>query len=233
MKELLSIPISRSPSGALRALLLALVLSGFLAACGMADAFNPPLVVKLDYAGSQWGQAAAPWVYEVHFPVNGAGPLDASKEYVSHGPYQGATLVTVNVRTDRTIYVSGARVEKVRYRNEDTMSVHADYIHPVFGKSVSPVFANLATSFGYSGGYEALEMKPDQDNFFEVGLSSVISLWDHMDFDGDGIKFRADDDEAIVLSCSLCLEGFLPDGEGFSGGFPVPLHLDIAISHHD
>lgn len=74
-------------------------------------------------------------------------------------------------------------------------------------------------------------MMADVDNVFEVGLSSELALWDHIDFDDDGTKFRSDDDEGIALQCSLFFEGFLEDGTEFSGSFPLPLHLDLTLSH--
>jgi hypothetical protein len=188
-----------------------------------------PLSVKVDYASTQFAQTASPWVFPLYFPKTAA--QQPNRQYASWGNWLGATLVVVNIRPNKPIYISGVRIEDVRYRPANA-NVFIDYIHPTLGE-ITPVFAHLATSFDYSNGYGALPMMADVDNVFEVGLSSELGLWDHIDYNVDGTAFRTDDDEVINVSCSLFFEGFLEDGTEFSGSFPLPLHLDLALSHAD
>lgn len=91
--------------------------------------------------------------------------------------------MTVNLTTNKTLYVTAARVDYVQYRPEYA-SNHVDYISPVLGR-ISPISANIPTS--YENG--ALEMKPDQDNVFEVYLATEAVFWKEFDFDGDTVVF--------------------------------------------
>ncbi len=187
--------------------------------------FEKPLDVRVDFTSTQYNQTASPWVFQLLFTTApSAGVL-----YPSSGPTLGGTIVSVNVRTNRLVSITGVRIEDVRYRPTNA-STHINYVHPTLGE-ITPIFANLATSFDYSGGYGALQMNPDTDNVFEVNLSSELSLWDHIDFDGDGTSFRTDNNEVLAVRCNMFLEGFLPDGTEFRGSFPVPLSLDITLSH--
>lgn len=186
---------------------------------------NRSLSVKVDYASTQYDQTAAPWVFSLYFPKSAA----SGKLYASFGPTLGATIVKVNIRTNRTIYISGVRIEDLRYQPTNA-NTHINYVHPTLGP-IAPIFANLATSFEYSGGYGALTMNPDVDNIFEVNLSSELGLWDHIDFDANGTTFRTDDNEVITIRCNMFFEGFLDDGTEFTGSFPVPLNLDATLSH--
>lgn len=64
-----------------------------------------PLSVKVDYAPAQFAQTAAPWVFALHFPLT--ADVQAGREYASWGDWLGATIVVVNIRTNKPIYVSG------------------------------------------------------------------------------------------------------------------------------
>ncbi len=202
-----------------------LILTGLLSAvlfCSCEFFSAGSFVVQVDFSDTQYDQTASPWIFSILF---NSGAIAGGANDISHGPSLGATIVTVNVTTNETFYVTAARVDYVQYRPE-LASNHVDYISPILGR-ISPISANIPTS--YENG--ALEMKPAQDNVFEVYLATEANFWSDFDFDGDATVFPDDTDEMIELKASLFLEGYLADGTEFSGNFPEPLHLDITISH--
>ena len=193
------------------------------------------LAVTVDFAGTQYDQTGPDWSFAMIFPnaadIALSRAADADILVASYGPTLGATIVTVNIRTNAAFYVTRTRIEDVRYRT-DVSNVHIDYSHPVYG-DYCPVFSTVPTSQSYTGPVAAIPVSPGVDNVFEVGLSTELRLWDHLDFDGDGAGsyFAEDQDEIILLQGSLFFEGYLSDGTEFSGNFPAPLHLEMTISH--
>jgi hypothetical protein len=188
--------------------------------------------VTVDFADTQYDQTGPTWVFEMFFPNDAAiaaARVDPNVLIPSSGPTLGATIVTINVHTDTLFYITGARIENIRYRTV-LASVPLNYIHPVLG-DICPVFSTLPTSTSYTGSTAAIPVNTGVDNIFEVGLSTELSLWDHIDYDDDGLYYWEDQDEIIELQGSLFFEGFLLDGREFSGSFPMPLHLDMTIAH--
>ena len=193
------------------------------------------LDVTVAFADTQYDQTGPDWYFDMIFPtaadITILRAADANILIASYGPTLGGTIVTVNVQTNAVFYVTGTRIENVRYRT-DVSNVYIDYSHPVYG-DYCPVFSTVPTSQSYTGSVAAIPVSPGVDNVFEVGLSTELSLWDHIDYDGDGAGnyFAEDQDEVISLQGSLFFEGYLADGTEFSGNFPAPLHLEMTIYH--
>jgi hypothetical protein len=201
------------------------------------DQLTTTLDVSVDFTDTQYGQTGSDWSFSMLFPsasdITTSRGLDPDILIASEGPDTslGATLVKVNIRTNVPFYVTGTRIENIQY-NLVGSGEPIDYFHPVLG-DFCPVFSTLPTSQSYTGSVAAIPVAADTDNVFEVGLTTELSLWDHVDFDGDGagLYFAEDQNEIISLQGSLFFEGYLADGAEFSGNFPAPLHLEMTISH--
>lgn len=103
------------------------------------------------------------------------------------------------------------------------------YVNPTLGE-ISPIFANLALG-GNGSSSAVIKINPNVDNSFDLGLSSELSMWDSIDVDRNGVAFPQDQNEVITLTCSVFLEGYLPDGTQFDGTFPPPLALKLVVEH--
>lgn len=161
-------------------------------------------------------------------------------ELASHAPNNvNATYVTVNAVTNTLFYITGVRMEDIRYSlvpqagNPIGTSSGITYIHPQLGE-ISPVIVNLSypdetVTTGSPG--QGIKINPETDNVFEVGLSTMISLWHHIDTDRDDTGFPVDQDEVITLTGKLFFEGYFENGFEFSGGFPNPLQVTMQVYH--
>ena len=201
---------------------------------------DPKFDIVVAYSDPQYDGITGT-LFPVQFPdaatIEGVRPEGALPspdfDIASGGPVLGVTIASVNFRTNHPFFITGVRIENVRYRLEPAdgspigTSSDITYVHPVFG-IIAPIIANISVS---GTDMAVIFIQKDQDNNIDVGLSSKISFWDHIDVDRDGQAFPWDTDESITLTCSLFFEGYLEPGIEFSGAFPPPLSLEIVVEH--
>ena len=201
------------------------------------ELLGPPLEIVVSYAASQY-EGITDNEFPVLFPpaadiatLQGTVP-DA--EIASHGPVSGGTLAVVNVTSNRRFFITGVRIENVRYRlspadgNPIGTSSHIEYIHPTFGV-MSPIIPNLGLDPEAESA--VIEIPADSTQVFEIGIASALSMWETIDADRDGTDFPNDDDEEIEITCSLFFEGYLEWGIEFFRSFPPPLLLTVIVKH--
>ncbi len=209
-----------------------------LTACEMF--FPPPIRISVSFSATQYDSATENGSFPVLFPAAaGITTLRATvpnAEIASHGPVLGGTIAVASVTTNRTFYITGARIENVRYRLSPESdgspigtSSEIAYIHPVYGL-ISPLILNLAGT-GTSGAEAVIAVKPGEATSFDIGIASALSFWDSIDSDRDGVMFPVDDNEEIEITGSIFFEGFLLNGTEFSGSFPPPLFTKIIVRH--
>ena len=201
---------------------------------------DPKFDIVVAYSTTQY-EGITGTLFPVQFPdaatIEGVRPEGAIPapdfDIASGGPVSGVTIASVNLRTNHPFFITGARIENVRYRLEPAdgspigTSSDITYVHPDFG-IISPIIANIGVG---NSDMAVIFIQKDQDNNLDVGLSSTISFWDHIDVDRDGQAFPWDSNESITLTCSLFFEGYLEPGIEFSGAFPPPLNLEIVVEH--
>lgn len=211
---------------------LVLVVLG-LSSC---DLFGPPLAITVSFAPGQYEG-----VVDNNFPVwfPSAADIDALQvtapgaEVASSGPTLGGTIAKVQMNSNQRFFVTGVRIENVRYRlspadgNPIGTSSDIEYVHPVLGV-MSPIVPNLGIADAESA---VVEIAADADQVFEVGLASALSMWNSVDADRDNVMFPDDDDEVVEITCSLFFEGYLENGMEFTGAFPPPLLVHMTVSH--
>lgn len=205
-----------------------------VSSCGL---IGPPIEIDISYGVQLDG------IVDLEFPIlfPSAADIDALQlavdldaEIASHGPTLGATIAVVSVTSSQKFYITGVRIEDIRYRlspsGPNPIGTTSDiaYIHPVFGE-ISPILANLGLPAESESA--VIEIPEDAAQTIEVGLASALSMWNTIDADRDGIDFPDDDDEVIDITCSLFFEGFLEWGIEFSGSFPPPIRLNIVVKH--
>ena len=217
---------------------IAVILSFLIISCDLL--MDPKFEIVVAFSDTQY-EGITGTTFPVQFPA--AGDIETVRpegavptpdfDIASHGPVLGATIALVNVRTNHRFYITGVRIENVRYSLEPAdgnpigTSSGITYVHPVLGV-MSPIIASIPIN---ENDVAAITVGPDQDNIFDVGFSSMISLWDHIDINRDGQAFPWDQDESITLTCSLFFEGYFERGIEFSGSFPPPLSIDIVVEH--
>lgn len=207
---------------------------------GCKQLTSTPFDVSVNLAATQYpGAQNSDGSFSILFPsvtsIQNAS-LPAGAEIASSGTYLGATVAELDVKTNETFFLTGARIENVRYEllpvggtNPIGTSSDIAYVNPTLGE-ISPIFPDLA--LGVNGGNLAVDkVYPNQDNYFDLGLSSALSLWNSIDVDRNGVYFPQDQSEVIHLTCSVFLQGYLPDGTEFTGNFPPPLLLKLVVEH--
>jgi len=209
-------------------------------ALGSCNVLGPPLEIVVGYAPTQYSQ-----IVDLEFPVLFPPAADIGTlrgtvpdaEIASHGPILGATLAVVQLTSNRQFFITGVRLEDVRYRLMPTPDPGAnpigttsdiEYVHPTAGL-ISPITATL--SLAPEAQSAVIEVEANATGTFEVGFASALSMWDEIDLDRDGNKFPDDDDEVIEITASLFFEGYLPIGLEFSGAFPPPLQVKLVVQH--
>ena len=136
----------------------------------------------------------------------------------------GATVIVVSMVSNQTIYLTGARIDQIYYRPSGASS-EIGYFHPVFG-IIDPLFLEMP------GGDTAEVAASDSGSIsIEFDLATVLSLWEEIDADGDGVLFPADQDETIELSCRLFFDGYTGYARDLPESYPPPLRLYFTISH--
>ena len=126
--------------------------------------------------------------------------------------------------TNRTIYLTGARIDQIYYRPSGASS-EIGYIHPVYG-IMNPFFLEMP-----GGDTVTVAESSSGPITIELDLATVLALWSEIDADGDGVLFPADQDESISLSCRLFFDGYTDAGRDLPESYPPPLRLYFTISH--
>lgn len=188
-----------------------------LCACG-GDTDNP---------GVEWSLVdGQPQTYALQFPdiATLSDAANSGFEFRSSGPDQGATLVTVEVRSEQSFHVTGARADRVSYN-----------LAPIGGNPAGSGQTRhegaVAASLGQPIGASELTVKADGSAVIEIGLQANLSDWGYADSDRNGTAFRVDQDELIQGKLDLCLQGYLDDGTEVDGAYPAPLQLSFSIAH--
>ena len=115
------------------------------------DQLTTILDVSVDFTDTQYGQTGPTWSFSMLFPsaadITASRVADPDILIASEGPDTslGATLVKVNIRTNVPFFVTGTRIENIRYNLEGS-GEPIDYFHPVFG-DFCPVFSSIPTAF--------------------------------------------------------------------------------------